>query len=315
MKKRLLSAILLSGMLLGGCDSLMATSSDTSAEISAPSTIEDTISYSDKALEVKPIGDAAAPTFNQNAKTYTFEVTDTDISYELSGAFEGTFIINNSAELEDHGRVLFLLSGVNLTNMATEGVVFSYNSKKSSLVLQANDGTVNKIAADGIPVSSENNLHLCGNGSLTLSSKSDHAAKADDIRVYDRLALKVNGTGKDGLHGDNFFTDNGKDGGEKVNFSGTIDIKNAGKQAFDFSDSSSWDGSITIGTGTTITIDGCENAFKTDANLVIDGKVTGTHISKDPIAKDKNYSGTMNAVISGFVSFNGTTLPKGSYTY
>ena len=315
MKKTLLATMLLGGMLLCGCDSLIASSSQDSSEYSAPTTIEDSASYSDKALEVKPLGDAAAPTFDLSTKTYSFEVTENDISYELSGAFEGTFAINNTAELEEHGRVLFLLNGVNLTNMATEGVVFSYNSKKSSLVLQANDGTVNKIAADGIPVSCNNDLHLCGNGSLTLSSKVDHAAKADDIRVYDRLALKVNGSGKDGLHGDNFFTDNGKDGGEKVNFSGTIDIKNAGKQAFDFSDSSSWDGSITIGTGTTITIDGCENAFKTDTNLIIDGCVTGIHIDNDPICKDKNYSGTVNAVISGFVSFNGATLAKGSYTY
>ena len=137
--------MLLSGMLLCGCDSLIASSSEDSSEYSAPTTIEDSTSYSDKALEVKPLGDAAAPTFDSSTKTYSFEVTENDISYELSGAFEGTFAINNTAELEDHGRVLFVLNGVNLTNMATEGVVFSYNSKKSSLVLQANDGTVNKI--------------------------------------------------------------------------------------------------------------------------------------------------------------------------
>ena len=110
MKKTLLATMLLGGMLLCGCDSLIASSSEDSSEYSAPTTIEDSTSYSDKALEVKPLGDAAAPTFDSSTKTYSFEVTENDISYELSGAFEGTFAINNTAELEDHGRVLFVLT-------------------------------------------------------------------------------------------------------------------------------------------------------------------------------------------------------------
>lgn len=314
MKKTLLVTTLLSAFLLSGCGELTDNSGTSESHNASVSMIEDD-SFAKEALQVTPLSGSKAPTYDSASKTYSFEVGADDLSYELSGAFEGSFVINNTDDLEQHGSVAFILNGVNLANMASGGQVFTYNSKKSHLTLKANDNTVNKVAAEDIAINSSNNLELCGNGSLTISSKSNHAAKADDLRVYDKLSLMVNGSGKDGLHGDHFVTDNAKDGGEKVNFSGSIAIKNAAKQAFDFSDDSSWDGSITIGTGTTITIDGCENAFKTDMNLVIDGSVTGVHIDKEPIAKDKNYSGTLNTVISGYVSFNGNTLAAGSYTY
>ena len=314
MKKTLLVTTILSAFLLSGCGEL-TDNSGTSESLDASVSMIEEDSFTKEALQVTPLEGAQAPQYDAANKTYSFEVGADDLSYELKGAFEGSFVINNTEDLEQHGSVAFILNGVNLTNMAEGGQVFAYGSKKSHLTLKANDNTINKVAADDIAINSSNNLELCGNGSLTVSSKSNHAAKADDIRIYDKLSLMVNGAGKDGLHGDHFVTDNAKDGGEKVNFSGTIAIKNVTKQAFDFSDDSSWDGSITIGSGTSITIDGCENVFKTDMNLVIDGSVSGVHINKEPIAKDKNYSGTLNAVISGYVSFNGNTLAKGSYTY
>ena len=314
MKKTLLVTTILCAFLLSGCGELTDNSGTPESLDASVSMIEED-SFTKEALQVTPLEGAQAPQYDAANKTYSFEVGADDLSYELKGAFEGSFVINNTEDLEQHGSVAFILNGVNLTNMAEGGQVFAYGSKKSHLTLKANDNTINKVAADDIAINSSNNLELCGNGSLTVSSKSNHAAKADDIRIYDKLSLMVNGAGKDGLHGDHFVTDNAKDGGEKVNFSGTIAIKDVEKQAFDFSDDSSWDGSITIGSGTSITIDGCENVFKTDMNLVIDGSVSGVHINKEPIAKDKNYSGTLNAVISGYVSFNGNTLAKGSYTY
>ena len=80
MKKTLLATMLLGGMLLCGCDSLIASSSQDSSEHSAPTTIEDSNSYSDKALEVKPLGDAAAPTFDSSTKTYSHDQQGRDDS-------------------------------------------------------------------------------------------------------------------------------------------------------------------------------------------------------------------------------------------
>lgn len=254
------------------------------------------------------------PTYDAATKTYIFEVGEEKHSYTISGKFDGRFLVNDTT-LSEYKGITFKLNNATLTNNETGGNVFLYQPHSKAITIEAVKDTNNSITAKGTAISSVNNVNICGSGTLAVKSADEHAVKGDDVRVYDTITLNVDGSGKDGLHGKRFYSDDGGDGAEKKIFNGTINMKAITKQAFDFCDDKDWSGSINLISTSKVNVVSCENVFKSDAKIVLDGKVTATGVVDKAITKDKANPNNVLVLVSGEVSFNGTVLAPSTYNY
>lgn len=317
MKKSLFNtiAVIAAGLLLVGCSAANPEHSQSSLATSGvPLSGDQSLPEEAKQLITANNENSPMPTYDEASKTYIFDVGEEKRSYTISGAFEGRFLVNDTT-LSEYKGITFKLNNVSLTNNESGGNVFLYQPHSKAITIEALSGTNNTITSKGTAISSVNNVNLCGSGTLNIKSVSEHGVKGDDVRCYDTVAINIEGSGKDGLHGKRFYSDDGGDGAEKRNYSGTINMKAITKQAFDFCDEDDWSGSINLITSTTVNVNSCENVFKSDARIVLDGKVTATGVVDKAITKDKANASELLVLVSGEVSFNGTTLAPSSYSY
>ena len=321
MKKSLLKTLtlLVGGLFLASCvnaepassieskpEAPISNSLPTSGTTSLPPEVSQLIA---PANEETPM-----PTYDIATKTFIFDVGVEKHSYIVTGRFEGRFLVNDTTLTEYKG-ITFKLNNAILSNNEEGGSVFLYQPHSKAITIEALKDTNNSVTAKGTAISSVNNVNLCGSGTIAIKSATEHAVKGDDVRCYGSATINIDGSGKDGLHGKNFFTDDGGDGAEKKIFNGTINLKAITKQAFDFCNDKDWSGSINLISTSVVNVVSCENVFKSDTKIVLDGKVTATGIVDKAIAKDKANPNGILVLVSGEVSFNGTVLAPNTYNY
>ena len=221
-------------------------------------------------------------------------------------------MINNDDNLTSYKGVSITLD--NACIVTDSGMSFNYAVTGKYLEIISNNSTTNYIINNGTgeddhAVYSDNNvdLNLKSGSVLNITTTTGHGVKADsDVRVYGKGTAVFN-AGHDALHGKKFLSNNDDEDDLKV-LEGTINVKYAFSQAFDFSTKKT-KGNIYLTSGKYI-IDSVDTVFKVDNTLSIASGVvvTATNVANDPVLRGDFSTGVT-------ISNNGTFTVDGvNYT-
>ena len=304
---RLLS--LSSAMLLASCSSSSVidvtsnpTTSPQTSSASSASSEEQHVDYSTLkktfgAFSITKEDANADYTYDEETHTYILKVTSAaKAEFTLRGYFDGKFSIENPSGIEEgqYKGVTLNLDTACLVNHEynVAGSIIDYTLTSKNVQIKSKKGTNNKIIGNATvaPIYSNNNIEFSGSGYLDIHSygKDAHAVKCDgDISIYGSHTLNVTYADHDAFHGKHLYFSNA---GESP-YAGTVDVKQAVSQAFDF-ETNKGKGSIDV-EGGNIIVSNCESVFKTDATLKIfaGATVTATNLSKQAVVKGDNSSG------------------------
>jgi len=244
--------------------------------------------------------------YDEASKTWSLPTSSSKITYTLHGYFDGQ--INVVASGSAYKGVKLVLNQAYLTNSdaTSSPVVFSPSDKYIQLDSPAN--TVNYIVAEGVAVDSKNNLRVGGEGTLNLLSRTSHALKGDDIRLYGSGTINISALA-DGMHGKNFYTNDGES--TPTEFTGTCAIEaGESEQALDFCDGDGtatdpWAGSILIDSGARLTVSKAANVARCNTLLEVDGSLIATGILSDPYISKVD---ALEVVVNGTFTVNGAAI-------
>ena len=314
-------------LLLASCSSaslidVTSTPTPSSQEIStsAATSAEQHVDYSTLkktfgAFSITKEDANADYTYDEETHTYILKVTSAaKAEFTLRGYFDGKLSIENPNGIEEgqYKGVALNLDNACLVNhdYNVAGSIIDYTLTSKNVQIKSKKGTNNKIIGNATvaPIYSNNNIEFSGSGYLDIHSygKDAHAVKCDgDISIYGSHTLNVTYADHDAFHGKHLYFSN-----EGVSpYTGTVDVKQAVSQAFDF-ETNKGKGSIDV-EGGNIIVNNCESVFKTDATLKIFGgaTVTATGLSKEAVVKGDNSSGITYTCEGSF------TVDGAPYTY
>lgn len=309
--------------LLAGC-APSTTSAASSVSTAAASTTTSTVSSStttsvvssDPAADygdfsITATSNGTTPIWDESARTWTIGVSASKAVYVVKGYLSGRIVVANPDNLTSFKGVVLQLNNAYIEggNETEYAVDFTLSGKY--LALESLAGTTNVITNIAGAVKSENNLRFGGDGSLTLLSEIGHGAKGDDILFYGASDVTIKAAA-DGLHGHNFYTNDGES--TPSEYTGTLTIKNVEEQALDFCDGSGtaedpWTGSITVDSGAKIVIDNAQNVARVNTAFTVNGSIVATTILDAAPIITKN-SGSLVVTIAEGATFtvNGTAI-------
>jgi hypothetical protein len=309
--------------LLAGCTTA-ATSTTSSTSTATTSTATSTVSStaassvvsSDPASEygdfsISATSNGTTPVWDESTKTWTIGVSASKAVYVAKGYLSGRIVVANPDNLTSFKGVILQLNNVYIAGGNETEYAVDFTPSGKYLALESLAGTKNVITNTAGAVKSENNLRFGGDGSLTLISETGHGAKGDDIRFYGATEVNVYASA-DGLHGHNFYTNDGES--TPSEYTGTLTIKNVQEQALDFCDGSGtsedpWTGEIIVDSGAKIVIDYAQNVARVNTAFTVNGSIIATTILDVTPIITKN-SGSLVVTIAEGATFtvNGTTL-------
>ncbi len=254
-------------------------------------------------------------TLSSDGKTYTISVSTTKSAYTISGYFEGRIVINNSSNLTLIKGVKLTLNGACLVSNFGSTIDYQVSEKNVEIVAKKESENYLINISDGYydsAVNSEKNIEVDGKGILNIITKNGHGLRAENkVRFYDATTINIT-SGHDAIHTSYFVSNNEEELEVDYEvFEGTVNVLSAVSQAFDCTTS--------IGTGTieitsgTYNLSNCESVFKTDVSLFINGQVSATNLSSDPVARgDQSIGVTIEITDTGSFTVDGVDYVKTS---
>ena len=305
--------------LLAGCapGTASAGSSTTSAAVSVVSSIPTTsVASSDPATEYGAFSIAATangttPVWDESTGTWTIGVSANKAVYVVKGYLAGRIVVANPNNLASFKGVVLQLNNAYIEGGNETDYAVDFTLSGKYLALESLGGSKNVITNIAGAVKSENNLRFGGAGSLTLISETGHGAKGDDILFYGASDVAVYASA-DGLHGHNFYTNDGES--TPSEYTGTLTIKNVQEQALDFCEGSGtsedpWSGEIIVDAGAKIMIDNAQNVARVNTAFMVSGSIVATTILNVAPIITKN-SGSLVVTVAEGATFtvNGTAV-------
>jgi len=295
------------------------TSEMTSSKTTSPSTSASTIASvtsSDPAevygaFSIVQTSNGTAPVYDAATSTWTIGVSSSKALYAVKGYLQGRIVIANPDNLASFKGVVLELNGVYIEGNSETDYAVDFTLSGKYLALESASGTANVIRNTAGAINSENNLRFGGEGKLVLISTTGHGAKADDILFYGSSDVTI-AAAADGLHGHNFYTNDGES--TPSEYTGTLTIQGVQEQALDFCDGSGtaedpWSGEIIVDPGAKIVIDIAQNVARVNTAFVIEGSIVATTILDAAPIITKNSGFLIVTVADGAVfTVNGTAI-------
>lgn len=285
------------------------TSSTESSETPASSSTDVRSNYGTFSVEKTTNG--ADPVYDEATNTWTLAVSAKKATYTLSGYFKGRIVVANPSALTSYKGVILILNNVYIEGTSSDSYAVEDTNDDKYMALETVEGTTNYVTNVFGAVASENNLRFGGAGVLNLYSENGHGAKANDILLYGSGNINV-AAKADGLHGDNFYTNDGET--TPSEFTGTLTVKGVEEQALDFSKGSGttedpWLGSLTIDADAKIVVDTAQNVIKANTSVIVNGSIIATHILGDsPIITLNTGALTVTVADSAVFTCNGVAI-------
>jgi hypothetical protein len=253
-------------------------------------------------------------TSDTSTSTYKLGLSEKKATYTLKGYIDWSIAVSNLGNLETISKGCTLVfDGACLVN-DTSSPTISYLVDAKAITIQAAEGTTNYIlnVGSGSAIYSEHTIEVEGAGDLTIDSLEANAVWGEEVRLYNSPTLHVS-AGLDGFYGQKFITNN-DDGDSSIYYTGTLDMEDIGKIAFDFSagtgtEADPYSGSIDVGAGAIMTVDGATNLAKTDLSLSVEGSLIATNISSSsPIITKNEGKCAITVATDAILKINGSTI-------
>lgn len=246
--------------------------------------------------------------------TYKLGLSEKKATYTLSGYIDWSIAVSNLGNLETISKGCTLVFNNACLVNDTDSPAISYLVDAKAITIQAEEGTTNYIfnVGSGSSIYSEHTIEIEGAGALTIDSLGANAVWGEEVRLYNSPSLTVR-AGLDGFYGQKFIT-NDDNGDDSTYYTGTLNMEDIGKIAFDFSagtgtEADPYSGSIDVGKGAIINVDGATNLAKTDLSLSIEGSLIATNISSsNPIITKNEGKCAITVATDAILKVNGNAI-------